>query len=1423
MSCSSPLSIPTRVAGFLMVWVFGASFIASPLVANPTGATIRHGDITFQVTGNTLQVLQGTQHGIIDWGSFSIESGQTTRFVQPSSQSATLNRVTGRAVSRIDGNLLANGHVFLLNPNGVVIGRSGVIDVAGFTASTLDLRNEDFLNGGDLAFQGASQAALLNLGSVSAFDGDVFLVASSVVNEGSLRAPNGTVGLAAGNDVLIKESGTERVFVRGASGDRKENGVLNRGTVEANVAELKSYGGNIYGMAVKNEGRVAATAVSREGGQIFLRAGGPGRSGPTRVQSTGTLVAKKPAESDGGNIVVDSGEGGTTEVGGTVDAGGEGERGVGGTILVLGDTIDLFPESLFLADGDAGGGSIRIGGGLRGQDPGVRNATDVTVGSGVRLDASANRNGDGGEVIVFGTGDLVFGGKAEARGGSEAGDGGFVELSGKETVSIGSLVEAVDVRAPGGRNGTLLLDPNDIDVMADPGDRMGGGIGGSPVRSNTIYDTDVSNFLDGVGSLVIETDASAMGGSGNITVRNGANINWMSDSDLTFRALNGFFMEDNTRIVRNSDSSVMGPQVGSIRIHAVNGVSIGENAMGTYSGDQATIQTVDGEIEITNTAAGAGVMLNYATIGSNTGNIAIEGQGAGTGVEGVYILDSSIQSQGGAFNIVGTSMDSHGVEIASSRIETTGSEIVIRGEANSASGMNHGVHIDASMGITGTEASVKVGDNGVVRLQGKGSGGNGKAILVAGSGMLDPTYVSGGASSRIELQSLGGAVDVEGISASEVDFSDPDGVAEQATISNSRIGRFTAVNVGAVDVSTTTNLEVGDVKLANRAVFTAAGFGNNIRVTGDIDAGQEIVFNGSDSGGLFQLETPLVAPAIRFNGGAGGTDIETHGIFRLQGVTFSSINEVRGVGTKGNSVIGSDANETITVSTDSGLGGLDGIEGASALMSFSSGSMETVADIGGTQFRGYDVIGGGAGNDTFNVQLDPMVNDSTTLHGGEGDDQFLISPGGTIGTLNGGADTDTIDYSEFTTPVFANFENNTATQVGAVENMEAVIGGSAADILSGTAGADTFRITSNNGGTLNNGTFSGFEILRGVGGNDSFFFSNQATVQSIFGGQGFDSLQIDDRNLMGANTYMIGSGSIERNPTYVFNNLESLQLLLGSGDDTVISHGNGLVQILNGGGGFDTLQVPGLDFLQPNAFVFNGSTFLVVGFESPDTVVVSNDQPGNLLPLQIGNVQGPGSNPNNPNDPNGGRPINQFNDGSSPAGTGPMAGGPNPSGNAFGAAAAAIAGQAVAIQIDGGQYLLQAPASLDGAFVIPPLVVIENLRNNLQAEAWAELAAAIDFSGSSILVMSDGPQSVDLGGVPPADILALLRENLLAGAAGELAGALELTLVLPITSIDGPVGIVAIPVQIDPQVVALLAQVLEDDALAELTSSLDGE
>ena len=39
----------------------------------------------------------------------------------------------------------SNGNVFLINPNGVIISKSGVVNTNSFTASSLNLRNEYFL------------------------------------------------------------------------------------------------------------------------------------------------------------------------------------------------------------------------------------------------------------------------------------------------------------------------------------------------------------------------------------------------------------------------------------------------------------------------------------------------------------------------------------------------------------------------------------------------------------------------------------------------------------------------------------------------------------------------------------------------------------------------------------------------------------------------------------------------------------------------------------------------------------------------------------------------------------------------------------------------------------------------------------------------------------------------------------------------------------------------------------------------------------------------------------------------------------------------------------------------------------------------------------------------------------------------------
>jgi filamentous hemagglutinin family protein len=96
--------------------------------------------------GSTLNIT-ASDRAIINWQQFSIQPGETTRFIQPRSTASVLNRVVGQDPSKILGNLIANGRVFLINPNGVLFGAGAKVDTAGLVASTLNIRTEDFLAG----------------------------------------------------------------------------------------------------------------------------------------------------------------------------------------------------------------------------------------------------------------------------------------------------------------------------------------------------------------------------------------------------------------------------------------------------------------------------------------------------------------------------------------------------------------------------------------------------------------------------------------------------------------------------------------------------------------------------------------------------------------------------------------------------------------------------------------------------------------------------------------------------------------------------------------------------------------------------------------------------------------------------------------------------------------------------------------------------------------------------------------------------------------------------------------------------------------------------------------------------------------------------------------------------------------------------
>ena len=361
-----------------------------------------------------MEILQTSDRAVLNWDSFSIGATESVRFVQPGATSAALNRVTSLVPSQIDGLLQASGQVLLINPNGIVVGPTGMVDAAGFLASTLDVSDGAFLAGGDLPFLGDSQASVVNLGTISASSGDVFLIGRRVENVGSINAPLGDVGLAAGSDILLRVAGEERILVRAGGSEAAPAEVVNSGTITAVRAELKASAGNPYALAVNTDGIDPATGVTTTpGGRVFLGS----------VEQSGAIVARRP-DGSGGRVTLDSGSNGKTLVSGSIDA--SSTTGAGGEIAITGQRVEILPTAVLDASGVTTGGEIHVGGGFQGADPTIQNALQVSVSAGSQIRASG---GSGGEVIVWSDGFTEFAGfadvKALAPGGSGGAGGGF--------------------------------------------------------------------------------------------------------------------------------------------------------------------------------------------------------------------------------------------------------------------------------------------------------------------------------------------------------------------------------------------------------------------------------------------------------------------------------------------------------------------------------------------------------------------------------------------------------------------------------------------------------------------------------------------------------------------------------------------------------------------------------------------------------------------------------------------------------------------------------------------------------------------------------------------------------------------------------------------------------------------------------------
>src|SRR4051794_18516512 len=411
-------------------------------VAGPKGGIVVGGRGTISTPNANTTVINQTSNQLnLNWSSFNVASNESVLFHQPTSTSVAFNRILDQSPSQIFGHIQGNGQVVLVNPNGFLIGRTATLNVNSLVVSSLDAIDFDASSGRYRFSSVSNPGAVINQGTITAArGGSVTLLGGQVSNSGSIVADFGTVNLAAGRKATLDLAG---------------DGLLR---LEVDSQLLTNRGG--AASAVENTGTIQAN-----GGRVLLTASAMNDVFANLVNNSGVLRANR-IDNTGGTIEL-LGPGGEVVSSGTLDASAGDSAGTGGTVEVLGKYVGLFDDATVDVSGKTGGGTALIGGDYHGANPGVLNAEQTFVSSGATISADAGTTGNGGHVVVWSDDLTRFAGNIQARGGTASGDGGYVEVSGKQSLNF---TGNADLTAAHGATGTILLDPAYITIDNMNGD-----------------------------------------------------------------------------------------------------------------------------------------------------------------------------------------------------------------------------------------------------------------------------------------------------------------------------------------------------------------------------------------------------------------------------------------------------------------------------------------------------------------------------------------------------------------------------------------------------------------------------------------------------------------------------------------------------------------------------------------------------------------------------------------------------------------------------------------------------------------------------------------------------------------------------------------------------------------------------------------
>ncbi|MES2877686.1 MAG: filamentous hemagglutinin N-terminal domain-containing protein [Pseudomonadota bacterium] len=796
--------------------------------ANPGGAQTVNGQVSYSSAGNVLTITN-SPGAVINWQSFSINAGEVTRFVQQNSSSSVLNRVVGQDPTKILGALQSNGKVFLINPNGIVFGAGAQVNVNGLVASSLQLSNEDFMAGKLKFTDGTAAGSVINQGAITTpSGGQVYLIAPQVENSGVITSPRGDVILAAGRSVQLFDSSSPDLHV-----------VVSAPSDQAlNVGQVIAQGGNIgiYGALIKQRGTVNAnSAVVGENGKIVFKASGD------------TLL----------------------EAGSVTSATGV---GTGGEIQVLGERVGLTGNAVVDASGQTGGGTILVGGDYHGDNAAIQNAKRTYVGADTQLKADALDRGDGGKVIVWSDDTTRAYGSISARGGAQGGNGGFVETSGRQNLDFHAKV---NVSAPSGRNGTLLLDPGTITIVGGSGD---GDSDGTSTFQGAIAPGTV-NFADAGPTMIYQSEIEGMTGGMNLVLEasdyigtsgtfTGATVTLANNSNLTLRTRNAstdagsniginlIGSDDGTNLTfKTQGSGTMVMQTGTGALPRSAGIQVGKLETG---GGQVTLNgtghVVVGDIRTTPQTGAGGDVAITSSMGSITVNRNIDASGASDSAGNVTLNATQ------AISVNNSAMENY--PIYANQLTMT----AMGGISSNGSGPI-ATRVSSLTATNSGSGNISISNTGSLSIVGTGvvqSGGN---IALEASGDINVNAAVNAGIGDVTLNARETSAIVSGggtITGSSLAATATNGIGH-GTALVTRVGTLSANNAGANT----------DINIVNTGALTL----NDVQQTADGSTGN---INISNTGALTTASSTSVST------GAGSITLTAHSPLTVNGTVQSA-------------------------------------------------------------------------------------------------------------------------------------------------------------------------------------------------------------------------------------------------------------------------------------------------------------------------------------------------------------------------------------------------------------------------------------------------------------------------------------------------------------------------------------------------------